>query len=76
MSVLKYVGFYFLEEIGGEHEITEGFVGSGIDEILVPYPFTVALVDEDYVFAYSEHGIHIVGVDDGCHAVLMGYVVE
>ena len=64
------------EEVAGEDEVGETFVVGGEDVVLGALPVFVALIDEDDVFAYTEHGVHVVGVDDGGHAVFLGDTVD
>ena len=75
-AVGDYVVFYLLEQTGGEYEIIERLVRGGEDAFLVAYPFPVSLVNEYDIFADTQHGVHVVGVDDCCYVILVGDVVE
>ncbi len=74
--MLGYVFANFLEEARGEYEVVEGLVRRGVDLAHVANPLAIALVDKDDVLAYAEHAVHVVGVDYGGYAVLVGDVAQ
>ena len=47
LPMLDYIILNFLEQTGCEHKVIKCFVGSGEDPLLVSYPLTVSLVDEN-----------------------------
>lgn len=67
---------HLLEQAGCEDEIVEGFVGCCEDAFFIANPFTMALVDKDDVLADTQHGVHIVGINNGCNAVFLSDIVE
>lgn len=76
MTLGNDVVLYLLEKACGEHEIIEGLVCGREDALFVADPFTITLVDENDVLSDSQHGVHIVGVDDCGYTVFVGDVVE
>lgn len=76
MLVLHNISLHFLEQIVGEYELVEGFVGCMIYLVHISDPFTVTLIDEDNILTYAEHRVHVVGVDYGRDIVFVGDVGE
>ena len=75
--LLRYdVLLHFFEEPGGEDEVVERLVVGFKQGLFVTDPFTVAFVEEDDILADAEHGVHVVGVDDCCHVILVRDIVE
>ena len=64
------------EQVCGKYEISESLVVRTVYLRHVADPFFVTFVEENDVFAYAEHGIHVVRVDYGGYAIFMGYVAE
>ena len=64
--------FHLLEQLAGEDQFVELFVGRGHHFVFVALPFLSAFIDEDDVFANAHYGVHVVGVDDGGHVVFFG----
>ncbi len=60
------------EEVGSEDEVVELLVGRSHYLVFVALPFLVTLVDEADVLTDAHHRVHIVGIDDGCHIVILG----
>lgn len=76
VSVMYDVFLDLLEEVGGKHKVAQRLVGRLINDILVPYPFTVALIDKYDILTYTEHRVHVMGVYDRRYAIFMGYVAQ
>ena len=70
------VGFDFLEKIIGKDKFVESLVGRLIDLVHVTDPLAVAFIDEDDVLTYTEHRVHVVGVDDGGYVVFVGNIAQ
>ena len=75
-AVFGHIFAYFLEEASGEYKVVESFVGCIVYLAHIANPFAMTLVDEDNILADTENAVHIVGVDYGCEAVLMGDVAQ
>ena len=80
ISMLKYTDklplsrfcfLNFFEQLGGEDEVVEVFVGGAHDLCGVASPAYASLADEDDVLADAEDGVHVVGVDDGGDAIFL-----
>ncbi len=67
---------HFFEEPCGEDKIVERLVVGLKQGLFVADPFTVTFVKEDDILADAEHGVHVVGVDDSCHVILVRDVVK
>ena len=67
---------YLAEQIRGEDKIIQPFIGSSKHIIFCPFPFFMPLVDVENTVTDSHYGVHIVGIDNGCHVVFSGNVVN
>ena len=61
--------FHFLEQVGSEDKFVQSFVAGGEDFLFRAMPFFVPFVDEEDALADAEHGVHVMGVDDGRHVI-------
>ena len=61
----------FPQQVAGEDEGVESFIGRAHYLVLRAFPFLVTIADEEDTLAYAEHRIHVVCVDDGRHAVFV-----
>ena len=67
---------YLAQQVAGEDEGGEAFVGGGHYFVLGAYPFQFSFIYIYNVFADAHYGVHVVGVDDGGHVVLFGNAVD
>ena len=70
-SLACHVVLHLLEEAGGEDKVVESLVVAGVDLLFRAHPLAIAFVDEDNVLSYSQHGVHVVGVDNGRDVVFL-----
>lgn len=68
--------FDLFEELRGKHEIVERLVGASVNCVVVSFPVAVSFIDKHDIFSDSEHGVHVVGVDDGGDVIFMGDVAQ
>ena len=76
VSVLFFLLIQPTDDGRGEEEIAEGLAIGLEDVILVASPADVTLVEVGDVVTDAEHGVHVVGVDNGGDVVLLGDVVN
>ena len=67
---------HVLQQIAGENEVGEFLVGRAHYLATYTLPFLIAFVNKYDIFANTHHGVHIVGIDDGGHIILLGDGVE
>ena len=66
---------HFLKQVGSEYEVRQALVGRFHDVGRDTLPLLVSLVDKEDVLANAHYGVHVVGIDNGCHAELLGQAV-
>jgi hypothetical protein len=72
-----FIGFFHLsEEVRGEDEAVQSFVGRVHDFVFVALPFFSPFIYIQDVFSDAHYGIHVMRVDDGGHVEFHGYVVN
>ena len=64
------------EEVRSEDEVVEAFVVGTHDFVLRAFPFAIAFVDIEDMFADAHDGIHVVGVDDGGRVILLRELMD
>ena len=67
-----HVFLYFSQQVAGKDEGIELFVGGSHYFVLRAFPLLVSVADVENALANAENGVHVVCVDDGCHAVFVG----
>ncbi len=67
-----HVFLYFSQQVAGEDEGVEFLVGGTHYFVLRAFPLLASVADVENALAYAKNGVHIVCVDDGCHAVFVG----
>ena len=63
--------FNLLEQFGSENEVVKALAFTLEYCLVIANPVAMAFIDEHNILADTEHGIHIVGIDNGCHIVFM-----
>ena len=64
------------EQVGSIYEVVQVVIVHIIDLVLGANPAHMALVNKDDVLADAHHRVHVVGVDDGGDAKLVGNVAQ
>ena len=67
---------YIAEQVGGIDEIIQIIVIHVIDLIFITNPSHMALIDEHDILANAHHRVHVVGINDGGDAKLVGDVTQ
>ena len=67
---------HVLQQVAGEDKVGKLLVGRVHDLATHALPFFVTFVNKNDIFSNAHYGVHIVGVDDGGHVILMGDGVE
>ena len=76
LTLRNEVAFHVLKQGGGEDEIIQVLVVACGDFLACAFPCFATFVDEDDVLTYTQHRVHVVGVDDSSHALFVGDVAE
>ena len=76
LNISHFHILYLAEQVAGEDEVVQSFVGGGEDVVLGAFPLLVSFEYEGNFVADAHHGVHVVGVDDGGHVVLLGDAMD
>ena len=63
---------HLFQQVRGEDEVGEAFVGRPHNVCRHALPFLMPFVDEDDVLTDTHDGVHVVGIDDGGHLEFLG----
>jgi hypothetical protein len=76
LAMAHNVFLHLLEKVCRKNKVIESLVCSLEDEFLVADPFTMSLVYENNILAYTQHRVHVMSVDNGCDIVLVSDVAQ
>ena len=68
--------FHLLEEFGRKHEIIEILICASEDVTVGSGPVAMSFIDEYYMLADAQHGVHVVGVDYRGDSIFVGDIAK
>ena len=67
-SDVLLIGFFDLaEQVGGKDKTVQFFIGGMHDVVFGSFPFLVSFTQIHDIVSNPHHGVHVVGIDNGCH---------